>query len=250
VTPASDDGAAIRVVRIGKVFRLRGLLPGRPKGRVTALQDVDLQVRTGTIHGLLGPNGSGKSTLLRILATLLLPSTGQAYVAGCDITNAPVLSRRQFGFSTGEERSFYWRLTGRENLAFYAALYHLPDGAARIAAGLEEFGLREVADRSVSTYSQGMLRRLGLARALLHRPPVLLLDEPARSLDPASRDHLHEILQRLRGDAQTSILIATHDLEEAAELCDAVTVLRAGRIVREIASPDRDSITLALREAT
>jgi ABC-2 type transport system ATP-binding protein len=245
----SSDAVAIRVLSIGKMFRLRGLLPGRPKGVVTALHDVNLQVPRGAIQGLIGPNGSGKSTLLRILATLLLPNTGKAFVAGHDVTTAPLATRRHIGFSTGEERSFYWRLTGRQNLEFYAALDHLPDASGRVAAMLDQLGLTGVADRSVSTYSQGMLRRLGLGRALLHEPPVLLLDEPARSLDQSSRDHLHETLRRLRIERGTAILIATHDLEEAAALCDAVTVLRAGQVVREITRPDREGIQRALTEA-
>jgi ABC-2 type transport system ATP-binding protein len=245
---ASGDPVAIRLQGIGKVFRLRGLLPGRPTGVITALEGVSLQVARGAIHGLIGPNGSGKSTLLRILATLLLPSTGQAFVAGRDVTAAPVLSRRQLGFSTGEERSFYWRLTGRQNLDFYAALHQVPHPARRVTEILQQFDLTGVADRPVSTYSQGMLRRLGLARALLHRPAILLLDEPARSIDHAARDQLHGILKTLRAEKETAVLIATHDLEEAADLCDAVTVLRAGRVVEEITSPDRERIGRALRE--
>src|SRR5438309_3639279 len=120
-----DNGPAIRLAGLGRTFIVRGLLPGRPRGRVQALENLTLEVRPGTVHGLMGPNGSGKSTLLRILATLLLPTTGEAFIFGHDVTASPISIRRQVGFSTGEERSFYWRLTGRQNLEFYAALYRV-----------------------------------------------------------------------------------------------------------------------------
>ena len=227
-----DDRVAIRTIGLTKVFLLRGLIPGRPRARVTALDAVDLEVPGGSIHGLVGPNGSGKSTLLRVLATLLLPNAGHALLGGRDVTASPVWARRHLGFSTGEERSFYWRLTGRENLSFYGDLHHLPDCSKQIKVTLDEFDLAGVADRSVSTYSQGMLRRLGLARALLHDPPVLLLDEPARSLDLDSRNHLHDILRRLRDQRGTAVLLATHDRDEVRELCDTVTALADGRVTR------------------
>jgi ABC-2 type transport system ATP-binding protein len=241
-----DNAPAIRVVGLGRTFTIRGLLPGRPRGLVVALENISLEVRTGTVHGLMGPNGSGKSTLLRILATLLLPTTGEAFIFGSDVTASPISTRRQVGFSTGEERSFYWRLTGRQNLEFYAALYRMPAASGRIEAALDQFALNDVADRAVSTYSQGMLRRLGLARAFLHEPPVLLLDEPARSLDQDSRDHLHEIVRELRTGLGTTVLLATHDLDEAAVICDAVTVLREGRVVHELAQVDADKLRMAL----
>jgi ABC-2 type transport system ATP-binding protein len=244
-----DNGPAIRVVGLGRTFTVRGLLPGRPRGLVVALENVSLEVPAGTVHGLMGPNGSGKSTLLRILATLLLPTVGEAFVFGSDVTASPVSTRRSVGFSTGEERSFYWRLTGRQNLEFYAALYRIAEVSGRIEAVLDSFALKDVADRPVSTYSQGMLRRLGLARALLHEPPILLLDEPARSLDRDSRDHLHQILRELRVKRGTSVLLATHDLEEASVLCDAVSVLRRGRVVQEVVRADSDTFRQALAEA-
>jgi ABC-2 type transport system ATP-binding protein len=219
-------------------------------GSRLALDDVCLCCRRGEIVGLLGPNGSGKSTLLRILATLLFPTTGEAFIGGADVTASPAATRRRIGFTTGEERSFYWRLTGRQNLEFYGALHRLRPISGPVNDVLHRFGLTSVADRSVSTYSQGMLRRLGLARALLHQPGVLLLDEPARSLDRESRDHLHDIVRGLRADGGTTVLLATHDLDEASVLCDAVTLLRAGRAVQEVTASDSQALRLALLQAT
>jgi ABC-2 type transport system ATP-binding protein len=236
------------VVEVSKRFTIRGLLPGRPKGRVQALDGIDLAVPPGSIHGLMGPNGSGKSTLLRILATLIQPSSGQAFVGDAEVGAAPMAVRARIGFSTGEERSLYWRLTGRQNLEFYAALYRVADPASRIAQTLQLVDLGQLADRPVATYSQGMMRRLGLARAILHQPPVLLLDEPTRSLDPGARDHFYQLLQRLCREQQTTVLFATHDVLEAAAICDRVSVLRSGRIVRELASSDPVALRDALKD--
>jgi ABC-2 type transport system ATP-binding protein len=246
---ASRPPVEIRTVRLSKHFVIRGLIPGRPRARITALHDVNLHVEAGSIHGLIGPNGSGKSTLLRTLATLVLPTAGQAFVGAHEVTASPLDVRRQIGFSTGEERSLYWRLTGRQNLEFYAALYHLPDVSRRTAAVLERLGLAEVADQPVSTFSQGMARRLGLARAILHHPPVLLLDEPARSLDPLSRERLHALMGQLRDEEGTTILIATQDLAEAAELCSRVTIMRRGRAIRVLAPRDASDLQTAFHEA-
>lgn len=245
---ASLAGAAIQVVEVSKQFTLRGLLPGRPKGTVQALDGINLLVPPGTIHGLMGPNGSGKSTLLRILATLIRPSSGQAFVGDAEVGAAPMAVRGRIGFSTGEERSLYWRLTGRQNLEFYAALHRVSDEASRIARTLQLVDLSQLDDRPVATYSQGMMRRLGLARAILHQPPVLLLDEPTRSLDPGARDHFYQLLQGLCREHNTAVLFATHDVLEAAAICDRVSVLRSGRIVRELAPSDATALRDALKD--
>src|SRR5947209_2061425 len=164
---------AIRLVDVGKRFIVRGALPGRPRAVVEALGGVSMSVATGAIHGLIGPNGSGKSTLLRILATIVLPTSGQAFVRGIDVVRGPLEARRRLGFSTGEERSLYWRLTGRQNLEFFSVLHHVDHAESRIEEILERLELSQAADRLVSSYSQGMARRLSLARAMLHRPSVL-----------------------------------------------------------------------------
>jgi ABC-2 type transport system ATP-binding protein len=240
---------AIYLAGLSKRFYLRGIMPGRPSGSVDALLNVNLSVRSGSIHGLIGPNGSGKSTLLRILATIVLPTSGHAWVRGVDVVASPLAARKAVGFSTGEERSLYWRLTGRQNLEFYAALYHLHEPAARIGEVFERLGLSRDADRPVSSYSQGMARRLSLARAMLHRPPILLLDEPVRSLDPLGAQLFHELLREAREHGGTTILLATHDLFEAANVCDTVSVLARGRITNELTSADPAELTKALTRA-
>jgi ABC-2 type transport system ATP-binding protein len=239
----------ISCTALNKQFALRRRL-GRPVAPVNALCDVDLTVETGTIHGLIGPNGSGKSTLLRILSTLLLPSSGGATVAGFDVTAAALEVRAAIGLSTGDDRSLYWRLTGRQNLEFYAGLYRLRSPAERIETLLGQFNLAEAADRPVGGYSQGMLHRLGLARAVLHRPRVLLLDEPTRSLDPLAREDFHAVLRQMQRSDRITILMATHDLDEAAALCDRVSVLSHGRITKDVAPSSPGVLISALREAT
>jgi ABC-2 type transport system ATP-binding protein len=241
-------GLGIEAIGIRKEFVLRGGIPGTRKGRVLALNGVDLRVPRGAAHGLIGPNGSGKSTLMRILSTLILPTSGTAIVGGLDVTAAPLRVRQLIGLSTGDERSLYWRLTGRQNLDFYAGLYNLESARDRIAETLAMFELTSVADRPVATYSQGMIRRLGLARAVVHDPAVLLLDEPTRSLDPVSREHFHDFLRRLQAGRGTTILLATHDLLEASDVCDSVSILQAGLVTRRIDRAEPAVLQAALRE--
>jgi ABC-2 type transport system ATP-binding protein len=205
-------------------------------GAVTALQGVDLVVNPGEIVALLGPNGAGKSTLLRILATITLPDQGTAVVAGADTAKNPRDVKRNMGASFGEERAWYWRLTGRQNLQFYAALYGLGSRASRerIAALLDDFDLTDVADRSFKGYSSGMKARFSLMRALLPSPQVLLLDEPSRSLDPLAALEFRNHIRRLKETNHMAILLTTHDLHEAAALADRIAVLVKGRIVAEV----------------
>ena len=246
---SAASGVELRAQGLHKRFTIRGRLPGRPRRRVDALVGVDLDVGRSTIHGLVGPNGSGKSTLLRIFATLILPASGQATIGDIDVVADPAGARRALGFSTGEERSLYWRLTARQNLEFYAALYHLPRRSPALHTALDRADLLGDADRPVSTFSQGMARRLGLARALLHEPPVLILDEPTRSLDPESRDRFHQVLRDLQSHRGTTVLLATHDLAEAADLCDRVTILRSGTVVGGLSPIDEASLSAAFHEA-
>lgn len=252
-TPPPPDEVglgAIRVTGVTKVFTVGRLLPGRQRHRIHALRDVNLLVGPRQIHAIIGTNGSGKSTLLRILATLVLATQGVATIGGIDVVREPRRARRVLGFSTGEERSLYWRLTGRQNLEFYAALCGVRSPAARITQLLDSLGLGDSGGRPVSGYSQGMARRLALARALVHEPPVLLLDEPTRSLDPLGRDAIHQVLLRLRQERGTTILMATHDLEEAAELCDTVSVLHGGAMTGPFPAGDARRLKAALSATT
>ena len=226
-----------------------GWLPNRPRAVVDALVGVDLAVDPGTIHGIIGPNGSGKSTFLRILATLILADSGAANVGGFDVAADALRVRGVVGFTTGEERSLYWRLTARQNLEFAAALQHVAEPAVAIERALAIAGLSDAADRPVSGFSQGMVRRLGLARAVLHEPPVLLLDEPSRSLDPVARTDLHAVLTTLRQDHGVTTLMTTHDLGEAKDVCESVSVLRSGAIVDHLTGATERKLKAALAKS-
>ncbi len=216
--PSSGDG--ITVVGLEKRF-----------GALCALDQVDLTVPWGGVVALLGPNGAGKSTLLRILGTTVLPDSGRVEVAGHDVVDQPVLARRSVGLVLGDERSWYWRLSGRDNLEFFAALHGLRRSPARARTDelLASVGLAEAADRRFDRYSSGMRARLSLARALLCEPPVLLFDEPTRTLDPLAAASFREEV-RTQAGAGRAVLFATHDLHEAAALADQVVVLVKGRI--------------------
>ena len=209
--------------------------PFQRADRVEALRGVDLRVFEGEILSLLGPNGAGKTTLLKILSCLVLPDEGSARVGGHD-TNHENAVKRLIGYVHSDERSFYWRLSARENLRFFARLYDVPPRRteARIGELLERVDLLDAADRPFSGYSSGMKQRVAIARALLHDPPILLMDEPTRSLDPASSKSLRQfMLERLKGSDGKTILLATHDLREAEVISDRIAILIRGR-VREI----------------
>ncbi len=234
--------AAVQVERLGKVYvKKRGLreMVLRPLGRAersAALDDVSFEVGTGEIFGLLGPNGAGKTTLLKILAGLVLPTSGTARLNGVDVARDDRAVKRLIGFVTSDERSFYWRLTGRENLQFFARLYGLGPALARRRAAelLEAVDLGALGDRQFMNYSTGMKQRLAIARALLHDPPVLCLDEPTRSLDPIAAKHLRRfVAERLNREHGKSVLLATHNLQEAEEMCGRLAILDRGRVVRQ-----------------
>ena len=201
-------------------------------GSVTALDDVSFTVDRGEIAVLLGPNGSGKSTLLRILGTTVIADAGEVRVSGQDLRRAPSAVRRSIGFLLADERSWYWRLTGRHNLEFFAALYGLPkrECRRRTTELLEEVGLNDAADRPFGDYSSGMRLRLSLARALVSSPPVLLLDEPTRSLDPLARKHFRDLILEIARQRKAAVLMASHDLHEASAVASRVLVLLEGRL--------------------
>ena len=213
---------------------------------VSALDGVSLDIRRGEVVALLGPNGAGKSTLLRILGTTLLPDSGSATVAGVDAIADPQQARLRLGLMIGDERSFYWRLSGRRNLAFFAALHGIRsrEAAARVTELLAAVGLDAAADQRVLGYSSGMRARLSLARALLGDPPVLLLDEPTRNLDPLAAAGFRETATRLATDRQAAILFATHDLHEAVAISARVIVLSEGRVAFECGTQGMDAAGL------
>ncbi len=199
--------------------------------RLVAVDALDLEVRRGVIFGLLGPNGAGKTTTIKMLTTLLPPTSGSATVAGFEVTAQPREVRRRIGY-VPQLVSADGGLTAHENLVLSARLYRLPraERRERIAAALEFMGLTGSADQLVRTYSGGMIRRLELAQAMLHHPTVLFLDEPTIGLDPLARRVVWDRLEDLCAQWGTTILITTHDMEEADALCDDLALMHQGRI--------------------
>lgn len=200
-------------------------------GEIIAVDKVNLRIPHGQIFGLLGPNGAGKSTTIKMLTTLLDPTSGAASVAGFDVAKSPAEVRRRIGY-VPQALSADGALTGRENLTLSAKLYGMPHVARtqRISDALAMMGLTDAADRLVRTYSGGMVRRLELAQAMLHHPAVLFLDEPTIGLDPVARRALWERLMDLRRDLSMTILITTHDMDEADALCDVLALMHLGRV--------------------
>jgi ABC-2 type transport system ATP-binding protein len=240
----SPSAIAVKVMRVGKAFptsfgyvswlKYRGHPPRR-----TVLTDIGFTVARGELFGLLGANGAGKSTVLRMLAGLVMPDDGAIVIDGVDALAQPLRMRRHIGLCTGEERSFFYRLSARSNLEYFGTLAGLKRGELqeRIEVVARSVDLHGELDRRFDQFSSGMRQRLSFARALLADPEVLLLDEPTRAVDPV---HAHELRRFVRdelvGRLGKTVILATNLLDEAWELCDRVAVLRAGRIVT-IASP-------------
>jgi len=202
------------------------------RDRFRAVDGIDLVVEAGEIFGLLGPNGAGKTTTMKMLATLLIPTSGTIRVLGIDPLERPREVRARLGAMLSGERSLYWKLTGRENLEYFAALYHVPpsETKARIANVLAAVKLADRADDYVERYSTGMRQRLALARALLPNPPLVVLDEPTVGLDPQASRDLRDRVRELKAQGRT-VLLTTHYMEEADQLCDRIAIIDHGRIV-------------------
>ncbi len=212
----------------------RALLLPLARLTVRALGGVSFRVAPGEVLALIGANGAGKSTLLRILTTLLLPTRGRATLAGFDIEREAAQVRRQLGYHTGSDSGFYGRLSARENLEFFAALNNLSrtETSRNLARAVELLGLGAELDRQVRTLSTGTVHRLGLARAILHAPAVLLLDEPTRSLDPLAAAEFRRFLKNdLVRQQGTTLLFASHTLAEVEQLADRIALLDAGRLL-------------------
>jgi ABC-2 type transport system ATP-binding protein len=210
---------------------LRRYLSRTDKNRITAVDSVSLEVGRGTLFGLLGPNGAGKTTLIKMLCTLILPDSGTARVNGHELTNEEKV-KASVGLVGGQERSFYWRLTGRQNLEFFAALYGFSHQkmAARIDELARLLGMEDFVDRRFDGYSSGMKQRLGIARGLLNEPQILFLDEPTKSLDPTSAARLRNTIHDLVRREGYTVVLVTHQLPEAEELCDRIAIMHRGRI--------------------
>jgi ABC-2 type transport system ATP-binding protein len=238
--------SAISIRNLSKTYpvsfrRLRAFFRRPAKEPVEALRDVSFDVHTGEIFGLIGRNGAGKTTLTKIVATLVQPTTGSVSVRGNDSVLHDVPVRREIGLATAEERSFYWRLTSEQNLMFFARLNGLSerDAKQRIRELFAKLELEEVARRRFGEMSTGNKQRLAVARAMLSNPPVLLLDEPTRSLDPLAAARMRELIRSLaQQDPPVTILLTSHNLSEVETLCKRVAIISRGRI-RAIDTPQQ-----------
>jgi ABC-2 type transport system ATP-binding protein len=225
---------AIEARQLRKTYvTTRGLLRRRRVEQL-ALQGVDLSIAAGELFGLLGPNGAGKTTIVKIFTTLLLPSSGSARILGLDAIKDPWAVRKRIGFVFGGERGLYWRLSGLDNLRYFADLYQIPPHVSRrrIEELLETLGLKGREHDKVEEYSRGMKQRLHLARGLLNEPEVLFLDEPTIGLDPVGGRELRSLVRRL-ADEGVTIFLTTHYMLEADAICDRIAVIRKGEIVAE-----------------
>src|SRR5438132_8873887 len=215
----------------GEAFAIDNVGLTRRFGDLIAANHVTLHIPYGAIFGLLGPNGAGKTTTIKMLTTMLDPTEGTASVAGFDIVKTPSKVRRMIGY-VPQMLSADGGLTGWENLALSAKLYGIgrAERKRRIEEALHFMGLSDFGRKLVKTYSGGMIRRLEVAQAMLHRPAVLFLDEPTIGLDPVARRSVWERLLELRGTFQMTVLITTHGMDEADELCDQLAIMHLGKV--------------------
>lgn len=230
-----DDGAII-ARGLHRVFQ-QGSLPFRRRSEVVAVESISFSVPRGTIFGLLGPNGAGKTTTIKMLSTLLVPTSGTALIGGFDVRRHERDVRRQLGVVLGGDRGLYWKLSARDNLIYFGNLYGVRREVIgrRIEELLELVNLSDRADHRVEGFSRGMKQRLHLAKALLHDPPILILDEPTIGLDPASAVSLRRAIANLV--PEHTVLLTTHDMWEADQLCPEIAIVNRGRIVAQ-GSPD------------
>jgi ABC-2 type transport system ATP-binding protein len=212
-------------------FVLETKLLTRRFGALTAVDQLTLTVEPTEVFGLVGPNGAGKTTVIKMLTTLLPPTSGGGFVAGFDITHQASQVRRVIGY-VPQLISADGALTGYENLLIFAKLYHVPRGERhrRIREALDFMGLSTVSDKLVRNYSGGMIRRLEIAQAMLHRPRILFLDEPTVGLDPVARKAVWEHVQRLRSEYGTTIFLTTHYMDEADQCCSRVAIMHLGKM--------------------
>jgi ABC-2 type transport system ATP-binding protein len=226
------DSFAIEINSLNKVFKTKtGLWKNRSKS-TTAVENISFSVERGELFGLLGPNGAGKTTTVKMLTTLLLPTGGTARILGLDVVDQTAEVRKHIGFAFSGSRGLYNRLTASQNLKYFSELYSLNVDYSnkRIAMLLELVGLADRANDRVETYSSGMIQRLHLARALLHDPEVLFLDEPTVGIDPVGSRELRKTIKNLLSLGKT-ILLTTHYMAEAEELCHRIAIVKKGNIV-------------------
>src|SRR5512145_2881599 len=223
---------AIEVSHLRRTFISHIGVIKRSTREIVAVDDISFNIQEGELFGLLGPNGAGKTTTTKMLTTLLIPTFGSASIKGFDVVTDADAVRRRIGFIFGGERGLYWRLSGIDNLRYFASLYGVdPDFTRkRIDYLLEMVGLNGRGDEKVQGYSRGMKQRLHVARTLLHDPDVLFLDEPTLGLDPVGAREFRQVILDLQSEKKT-ILLTTHYMLEADALCDRIGVINQGRII-------------------
>ena len=238
-------GYAIETYDLTKKFALQKgftefLMHPFGKNEITAVKKVNIKIRKGELFGVLGPNGAGKTTLIKLLCTLVLPTEGTAYVNGYNIAEDSGKVRESIGFITADERSFYWRLTGQQNLKFFASLHNFYsfDAQKRVNELLDIVGLKNRADDRFLSYSAGMKQRMAIARGLLNDPKVVFMDEPTKGLDPGAAQNLRGFIkERIVKVQGKTVFLSTHHLGEAEQLCDRIAIIDEGEI-RVIGSPE------------
>jgi ABC-2 type transport system ATP-binding protein len=221
---------------VSKIFKEPATNPFRKRSSKAALADIELSIPRNEITCLLGPNGAGKTTLIKILASLITPDSGRITYDGISRERWDLSIQGKIGLVTPNERSFYWRLTGRQNLMFFGTLHSLSGGAlrSRVDEALAETDMLDSAEKPYRLYSTGMKQKLNIARALVGYPELYLLDEPASHLDPLAREDFWEFIRvTLIGKRGATVLLCTHDLEEARRLADKVIILDRGRIMEQ-----------------
>lgn len=247
VLTISSDSSGLGVTKLPYCIETRNLTKSYPvitgysglfmhpfrKKEITAIRNVNIQIKKGELFGLLGSNGAGKTTLIKILCTLVLPTSGSAFVNGLEVTKDEKKIRRIIGYVVSDERSFYWRLTGRQNLTFFAKLnnIHRHEAQTRIENLLSFMELARDADRMFKDYSTGMRQKLAIARGLLTAPDIIFMDEPTNGLDPVSAQRLRKLIrEKLVEEEKKTVIFATHNLHEAEELCNRIAIIHKGEV--------------------
>ncbi len=222
----------IEVRDLRRIYKTTVGVVRRKIKEIVAVDGITFDVNRGELFGLLGPNGAGKTTMIKMLTTLLIPTGGTARILGYDVVNQANEIRSRIGFIFGGERGLYWRLSGIDNLRYFASLYHVDPEVTRkrIPRLLELVGLSDRGEEKVEGYSRGMKQRLHIARTLLHDPEILFLDEPTMGLDPVGGREIRQVIRNLQSEKKT-ILLTTHYMFEADALCERVAVIDLGRIV-------------------
>ena len=228
---------AIEVENLRKEFEKKEKTPFWKKTNkkseiFVAVDNISFNVEKGEIFGFLGPNGAGKTTTIKMISTLLMPTSGSVRVNGIDVIESPIEVLKNLGTVLAGERSTYWKLTGRENLEYFAAMNGIKGKEAdeKINYLLNRFNLEKRADETVEKYSTGMKQRVALAKALIANPKILILDEPTSGLDPQSARNLRELILEIKEEGRT-ILLTTHYMEEADELSDRIAIIDHGKII-------------------